>query len=57
MGKDRERKTFEGNELLEMRKVARGNKDYDQSDILRDKIMELGYTVLDTSQGQKVEKI
>jgi cysteinyl-tRNA synthetase len=57
VGENSEDIPLEVNELLEMRKVARGNKDYDQSDILRDKIMELGYTVLDTSQGQKVEKI
>jgi cysteinyl-tRNA synthetase len=44
-------------ELLEMRKVARENKDYNQSDLLRNKILELGYTVLDSCEGQKVEKI
>ncbi len=43
--------------LLNLRKIARDNKDYLQSDILRDKLKELGYIVKDTKEGQIVEKV
>ena len=43
--------------LLESRKLARENKDFKKSDELRDEIQTLGYKLLDTADGQKVEKI
>lgn len=43
--------------LLEDRKKARENKNYELSDELRDKIKEKGYAVKDTKNGQEVEKI
>lgn len=44
-------------EILKNREEARKNKDYAKSDELRDKIASLGYKVLDTSEGQTLEKI
>lgn len=44
-------------ELLRLRQRAREGKEYEQSDRLRDEIEKLGYTVKDTSEGQKLEKI
>lgn len=43
--------------LLEDRKKARENKNYELSDELRDKIREKGYAVKDTKNGQEIEKI
>lgn len=43
--------------LLEERKVARENKDFKLSDEIRDKLKDLGYKVIDTKEGQKLEKI
>lgn len=43
-------------ELVEQRKVARENKDWNKSDELRDLITEKGYIVKDTKQGQEVSK-
>ncbi|MBO5005418.1 MAG: cysteine--tRNA ligase [Clostridia bacterium] len=43
--------------LLEDRRKARENKNYELSDELRDKIKEKGYAVKDTKNGQEVEKI
>lgn len=42
--------------LVEERKMARENKDWNKSDELRDLITEKGYIVKDTKQGQKVSK-
>lgn len=42
------------NELIEQRKTARQQKDWNLSDELRDKILELGYQVEDTKAGQKI---
>lgn len=44
-------------ELLEKRKEARANKDYKASDEIRDKLKEMGYAVIDSKEGQKLEKI
>jgi cysteinyl-tRNA synthetase len=44
-------------QLLKERKKAREGKDYEASDRLRDEIVKLGYTILDTSDGQVLEKI
>ena len=43
-------------ELLEKRKTARKNKDWKESDKLREKITKLGYKILDIPQGTKIEK-
>jgi len=40
--------------LLDERKQARKNKNWSESDRLRDEIKALGYTVEDTSKGQKI---
>ena len=42
--------------LVEERALARQNKDWTGSDALRDQLKALGYTVEDTSQGQKVRR-
>lgn len=44
-------------DLLEKRKIARDEKNWSESDAIRDKIKSLGFTVLDSKEGQKVEKI
>ena len=44
-------------ELLEKRKAVREKKDFLESDRLRDLISEYGYKVLDTSDGQILEKV
>jgi len=41
-------------ELLEKRKEARNNKEWDLSDSLRDEIQSHGFDVLDTDSGQKL---
>jgi len=43
-------------ELLERRKRARASGDYNLSDDMRDEIEKLGYSVLDTPNGQEVKK-
>lgn len=43
--------------IVEERKLARENKDFNLSDVLRDKLLDMGYKVLDTKEGQKIEKI
>ncbi len=43
--------------LLEERKKAREEKDFEQSDTLRDEIAKHGFKVMDTPEGQKLEKI
>jgi cysteinyl-tRNA synthetase len=43
-------------ELAEQRKKARENKDYTESDRLRDLIKEKGYIVSDTDDGYSLEK-
>ena len=43
--------------ILEERKNARDNKDFAKSDELRDKLKDLGYTVIDSKEGQKLKKI
>jgi len=44
-------------DLLEERNSAREKKDFLESDRLRDLILEKGYKVLDTPQGQTVERV
>lgn len=43
--------------IAKMRKIARDNKDWVNSDELRDKIKELGYEIKDTESGYKITKI
>ena len=43
--------------MLEERKEARLNKDFTKSDEIRDKLKEKGYLVIDSKEGQKIEKI
>jgi cysteinyl-tRNA synthetase len=43
--------------LVEDRQAARANKDWARSDLLRDEIQNLGYTVQDAKDGMKVIKI
>jgi cysteinyl-tRNA synthetase len=43
--------------LLKEREEARANKDFGKSDELRSKIYDLGYEVLDTSEGKQVIKL
>ena len=54
------RKTDEGDEkvktLLEARAKARAEKNWAESDRLRDEIAALGYVLKDTKQGQQVTK-
>lgn len=42
--------------LLEERKTARENKNWAESDRIRDLLKEKGYTVKDTKEGQTIEK-
>ena len=56
---DKEEKTElpeEIKNIIEERKLARVNKDWNKSDELRDKLMSLGYTVKDTKDGMEVNK-
>ena len=43
--------------LIKEREQARKNKNFQKSDELRDKIKSLGYSIEDTSEGQKIKKI
>ena len=49
-------KYLEAEKLLEERKLAKENKEYDKADILRDKIAELGFIVIDEKQGSRIER-
>ena len=42
--------------LLEERKIARENKDWQKSDEIRDKIDSFGYIVKDTKDGMEILK-
>ncbi len=52
--KVKEKLPKEVKELLEQRKQARESKDWTKSDQLRDKIKELGYTVIDKGTEQEL---
>ena len=43
-------------QIVEERKIARQNKDWNKSDELRDKLASLGYTVKDTKNGMEINK-
>ncbi len=55
--KTKEELPKEVEELLKKREVARKEEDFEKSDSLRDEIEKYGFKVLDTSEGQKVERI
>jgi cysteinyl-tRNA synthetase len=42
--------------LLEQRKQVRADKNFAESDRLRDEISALGWTVKDTKEGQQLAK-
>ncbi len=42
--------------LLKQRKQTRGNRNFEESDRLRDEISSLGYYVLDTPEGQQLKR-
>jgi len=44
-------------QILLDRETARKNNDWGQSDALRDLLLKKGYKVLDSSEGQKLEKL
>lgn len=44
-------------DILDERKEARESKDWNKSDVLRDRLKELGYIVKDTKEGQVIEKV
>ena len=44
----------EAQKLLEERKFAKESKEYDKADILRDKIANLGFVVIDEKQGSRI---
>ena len=43
--------------LVKERGIARQSKDWKKSDELRDKIIKLGFSVLDGKDGSQLEKI
>ncbi len=43
--------------LLKERDIVRESKDFNESDRLRDEIFKFGFKVLDTSEGQKLERV
>jgi cysteinyl-tRNA synthetase len=47
----------EVNELLEARTVARAEKNWGESDRIRDRLAQLGWTVKDTPEGPKLRKL
>lgn len=44
-------------ELLDKRKAARDNRDFENSDILREELLNMGYKVSDINGEQKIEKL
>jgi cysteinyl-tRNA synthetase len=55
--KEKEQIPKEVEKLLEERKRARQEKDFEKSDSLRDEIAKHGFKVLDTDEGQKLERV
>ena len=43
-------------QIVEQRKEARKNRDFQKSDELRDELLKRGYTVKDTKEEMIVEK-
>ena len=44
-------------DLVEQRKIAKNEKNYEKSDLIRDEIKAKGYLVKDTKDGMTIEKI
>ncbi len=44
-------------ELVELRNKYKKEKNYQEADYVREKIMQLGFRILDTRDGSKIEKI
>ncbi len=44
-------------DLIEKRKIARENKNWELSDKIRDELKEKGYIIKDTKEGTQIEKI
>ena len=42
--------------LVDERKIARENKDWAKSDEIRDKLVQMGYSVKDTKSGMEITK-
>jgi len=57
LDKKEEEISNEVKELVEQRKQARNEKNWELSDQLRDKIKELGYNIKDSKEGMTIEKI
>ncbi len=57
LSKEEESASADVQEILVARAEARKNKNWAESDALRDKLKELGYAVKDTPQGQQLTKI
>jgi len=55
--KEKEEASEEVRKLVEEREEARKEKNWSKADELRDKIRELGFKVVDTKEGPKIEKI
>ena len=53
---DEEALPIEVQDLLKQRAAARTSRDWQSSDSLRQKIADLGWTVKDTKDGQKITK-
>jgi len=47
---------LEVQELVEQRQQARANKNWKESDLIRDRILALGWRVVDTPQGPSLER-
>lgn len=47
----------EAQDLLEQRELARVKKDFSTADALRDKLLELGFNVEDSSEGARVFRV
>jgi cysteinyl-tRNA synthetase len=48
--------SFEIKDLLEKRMLAKKEKHYEEADKIRNQIEEMGYKLLDTPEGQKLEQ-
>lgn len=44
-------------DLLIQREAARNSKNWNEADIIRDRLLEKGYKILDTKEGSKLKKI
>jgi cysteinyl-tRNA synthetase len=43
--------------LLEKRMLAKKEKNYEEADRIREQVEKMGYKVLDTPEGQKLEQV